>query len=131
MTSTTVITAADLVAELRALAAADPDAVTPTLFDHPHGSRYVVRGGDGHWQGSRLIGRALLALGADADQLAEHDAHTVSAAATVMAFVHHGAWGRDLVWLNIVQHHEGYGQPWGRAIELADLRIRATIRSIR
>ncbi|MBF6333364.1 hypothetical protein [Nocardia transvalensis] len=126
MTPTTVITAADLVTQVRALAAADPDAVTPTTLEHPHGNRYVVRGDDGRWQGSRLIGRALLALGADPDRLAEHDAHTTSAATTVMAFAHFGAWGQDLLWLNVVQRHEDKGQPWQRAVELADLRIPGT-----
>ncbi|MGW4769913.1 hypothetical protein ACWEO2_17935 [Nocardia sp. NPDC004278] len=120
----TVITATALVEKVRELVAATPDATTPTAAEHPHGDRYVVRDADGHWQGSRLIGRALLDLGADPELLAEHDAYALSAAATVMHFVRFGMWGQDLLWLNIVQSHEGKGRRWRDALDVADLRIR-------
>ncbi|MEU2030760.1 hypothetical protein [Nocardia amamiensis] len=125
MSTTAIITAADLVAKIRELVAAVPDATTPTLAEHPQGDRYVVRDEDGTWRGSRLIGRALLALGADPEQLAEHDAGNLSAATTVLSFVSYSSWGQDLLWLNVIQRHEGRGMTWERAVALADLRIPA------
>ncbi|WP_067844500.1 hypothetical protein [Nocardia lijiangensis] len=125
------ITATALVTKVRELAAVTPDAVTPTSSEHPHGDRYVIRDADGRWQGSRLIGRALLDLGADPDALAEHDAHALSAASTVMHFVCFGVWGQDLLWLNVVQSYEGRGRAWSDAILIADMRIHGVLGSSR
>jgi len=121
--STAVITATALVTRVRELVAASPEATTPTVGEHPHGDRYVVRDAAGRWRGSRLIGRALLDLGADPDLLAEHDAYALSAASTVMCFVGLGVWGQDLLWLNVVQAQEGRGRCWAEAVGFADLRI--------
>ncbi|WP_225728879.1 MULTISPECIES: hypothetical protein [unclassified Nocardia] len=129
--STNPITATALVSRVRDIVAAAPEATTPTSTEHPHGDRYVVRDADGRWQGSRLIGRALLELGADPDRLAEHDAYALSAASTVMNFVLFGVWGQDLLWLNVVQSHEGKGHRWSDAVAFADLRIRGVIGSSR
>ncbi|MFG1796735.1 hypothetical protein [Nocardia sp. NPDC049149] len=128
---TTTITATALVGKVRELVTATPEATTPNLTDHPHGNRYVVRDTDGQWRGSRLIGRALLELGADPDALAEHDARALSAASTVMHFVRFGVWGQDLLWLNIVQTQESNGHPWQWAITVADLRIKGVVGSSR
>ncbi|MGV9611376.1 hypothetical protein [Nocardia xishanensis] len=125
------ITATALVTKVRELAAVTPDAVTPTGADHPLGDRYVIRDGEGNWQGSRLIGRALLELGADADALAEHDACALSAASTVLHFVCFGVWGQDLLWLNVVQSYEGRGRAWSDAVLIADMRIHRVIGSSR
>ncbi|GAA5087209.1 hypothetical protein [Nocardia iowensis] len=127
----TAITATALVGKVRELVTANPDAITPTATNHPHGNRYVVRATDGRWRGSRLIGRALLELGADPDALAEHDAGALSAASTVMHFVRFGVWGQELLWLNIVQSEEGKGHPWQWALTFADLRIKGVTGSPR
>ncbi|WP_054812214.1 hypothetical protein [Nocardia arizonensis] len=119
----TVITAADLVHRVRELANASPQATTPTAGEHPHGDRYVIRDDTGGWRGSRLLGRALLDLGAHPDQLAEHDAYALSAASTVLHFVGLGVWAQDLLWLNVVQVQEGRGRCWCDAVAFADLRI--------
>ncbi|MFI6045333.1 hypothetical protein ACIA8C_27135 [Nocardia sp. NPDC051321] len=125
------ITATALVSKVRELVMTTPDAITPTARNHPQGNRYVVRDADGGWQGSRLIGRALLDLGADPDALAEHDAFALSAASTVMHFVRFDIWGQDLLWLNIVQSQESKVHPWQWAMTFADLRIKGVIGSSR
>ncbi|WP_280455539.1 hypothetical protein [Nocardia brasiliensis] len=127
----TPITATSLVCKVRELAAASPDTITPTTHRHPHGNRYVVRDSDGRWKGSRLLGRALLELGADPDSLAEHDAHGHSAATTLLHFVRLGVRGQEMLWLNLVQNQEAKGYPWQRAITCADLRIKGVIGSSR
>ncbi|MET7771416.1 hypothetical protein [Nocardia sp. NPDC005366] len=119
----TVITATALVNRVRALATATPEGTTPTGSEHPHGDRYVIRDDQGRWRGSRLLGRALLDLGADPDALAEHDAYALSAASTVMCFVGLGLWAQELLWLNVVQVQEGRGRCWCDAVAYADLRI--------
>jgi hypothetical protein len=92
-----------LVTEVRSIAAESSDC----------GSFWAdnwIRGDDGEIKGHGIIGRALLALGATADDFSA------------------GAWVLDLysnddpraVWLQRVQHLDAVGALWGYAVRRAD-----------
>ena len=117
-------TAADVVAQVRALAAERPDYVYPGA-DNPRGCSYVDDDlGSGKGQGC-LIGQALQRLGVPRDWLREHGDWSPgdNGGVTASVLLSHLEVAEDYTasrFLNTVQMHQDGGEPWRLAVEAAE-----------
>lgn len=118
-------TAADVVAQVRALAAANPDYVYPGALDGGECSYVYDRLGSGTGQGC-LIGQALQALGVEREWLRDHGDDAISmpnagpsSASQVLRSLGVADDGDSYEFLDDVQARQDGGERWGGAALLA------------
>ena len=106
------LTAELLVAEVRRLAAENPDA---TYFRNASTCSYLhgtAAGGVGC-----IIGQAILAIDPDLrDFLRQVDGESISAISKRLGL----SYGPEIQWLSRVQFKQDCGNPWGKAVSLAN-----------
>ena len=117
----------DVIREVRALAAEQPDFVYSAQperagYDHQPECSYLgaVQGEEGGK--ACIVGQALARLGVSRDDLLAVEGRGASAAILEQLGErqYRGIWSEQEQWLNMVQSHQDYGDTWSGAVESAD-----------
>lgn len=112
-----------LVAEVRALAAEQPDFVYTAIDFHPDklggGEKCSYVHGD---VGGCIVGQAALRAGMGLEELREKD-NDEDDTSVWDQFEEYGLTNEQLRWLSKVQHSQDIKYPWGAAVDRADDEI--------
>lgn len=112
-----IITSAQVVAEVRSLAAESPRFVYMTPDDGAGAAcKYVQYDDEGNLAGC-IVGQALLRLGLPAAEVQEYEGNPASTVVYRLA----SSTDEDLAWLDHVQEHQDSKNPWGESVEYADV----------
>lgn len=122
MNTETKISVKDVVAQVRRLAAENPDFVYKKVFftnsegNPDYRCQYVKEG-----KGDCIIGQALVDVGVPVESLAEWDKGIYAATAVVPRFVDVPYDDPAVGWLNAVQGYQDKGRTWQESVYEADL----------